>query len=457
MTSANEIDPVAVVCAFFLMLLPWASYLVWRRNRDTALPLFAMVSSAYWVYFGLAFFQGSRTILLRRPTLVSEDSVSQVMEMALVGILCLWAGMKMSFSPKNFSRLFEIKDQKQNWIYVRLVLIAGTILLFYPLSLFWFGDELRQVMEILESVIPTIAYLLLFQRYLTNRATRFDCFLLIAAAVLRIGGTLASGWMGPAVSLGIASVAMYLVERRRIPWSPISLAIVAFLFLQVGKSEYRKAYWYGDSQGHVIDRVSYWLDASASRWSEALTMGRWDKIADLAGQTMDRTSILTQSAHVMESTPSRVPFQNGTSYKFLAVTLIPRFVWPDKPSINDANRTYQLEYGLGDSRAVEATSISVGPLAEAYMNFGWVGVVCIMCGIGIILGAFQNTLFRSTGLLLVVGIALLPGLLQVDSQLGQYLGGLVQQMALAVVVFAPIATRNSNPKFVRCQLTYGPK
>ena len=138
-----------------------------------------------------------------------------------------------------------------------------------------------------------------------------------------------------------------------------------------------------------------------------------------------------------------MPFQQGETYGFVAVTLVPRFLWPDKPSVNDANRFYQVGCCSTAENDLANVSIAVGSLAEGYINFGWPGVMGVMLFIGIILGIYQRTFVaaQSSTLFLALGLTLIPGFLAVESQLGQYLGGLIQQMALATAVFLPVAQR----------------
>jgi hypothetical protein len=63
----------------------------------------------------------------------------------------------------------------------------------------------------------------------------------------------------------------------------------------------------------------------------------------------------------------------------------------------------------------------------------------IFC-VGIFLGLFGKIFLRpGSGLLMTsIGLALLPQLLQVESQLAQYIGGLGQQVVVALIALAPM-------------------
>ena len=162
-----------------------------------------------------------------------------------------------------------------------------------------------------------------------------------------------------------------------------------------------------------------------------------EAIKNLGYQSLSRASLLDQTANVMQLTPEIVPYQYGRLYSYMLVTLIPRFVWPDKPSVNEANQFYQVEYGLTSKENLGSVSIAVGFLTESYINFGWPGVILIMYLIGIFFDFFQkNFLAQNCGLLLGgIGVSLLPQFLGIEAQLAQYLGGVTQQILITLLIF----------------------
>ena len=445
--SSHELETSAVVYAFLLLIIPWGSYLYWQQGRRDRLPLFAMVSGAYWVNFALGLFWGQRTFtaaLASASFTPTESAITDATWMALVGVVCLWSGMRMPMPIWDPSKLPDILDRRASWAYVRALLIAGIAFGLSPGTVWIFGAEGRQLMITLTTVVPDVAFVLLFDRYLSGRSAPIDRVLLVTCGAARLLGGLASGWLGPTVGWGVTCGALFLLRRRKFPVIPIALTIVLILFLQVGKSEFRSMYWSPDqAESGLVDRVQFWVETAASKWSDALKSGERTESLGLASQSLQRASLLTQVAHVLEMTPSQVAFQEGATYRFLAVTLIPRMLWPDKPTVNDANKFYQVAYGLTTESGLDNVSIAVGSLAEGFINFGWAGVVGVMLFIGGVLGVYQRTFVvaESSTLFLAIGLTLVPGFLALESQLGQYLGGMIQQMLLTLIVFLPIVRR----------------
>jgi len=218
------------------------------------------------------------------------------------------------------------------------------------------------------------------------------------------------------------------------------------LFLQVGKNAFRTVYWRVDSHGSVAERVEFWLNASFRQWSDALSSRERSQSLDLFGQSVSRLDLLNQATNVIVKTPRVVPYQNGKTYSYLLATVVPRFVWPDKPSVNEANQFYQVAYGLTDKHALNTVSIAVGCLTEAFMNFGWWGVAPVMFAIGVLLSLFERTLLdRASGRWFAGGgFALMSTLIAVDLQAGQYLSGLMQQIAIVFLASLPVLRRRKT-------------
>jgi hypothetical protein len=459
-TSPNPIEGSAVAYAFLLILMPWGSYLCWRQGARSELPMFAMVAAAYCVYFALPLFWGARSFNSAAAfgaITPSEGTVTDAAWMALVGVTCLWAGMRLPVSIWVPEHLPDIVESRPSWAYVRAVLVTGVVVGLFPGVVFLFGADARQLMTTLITVVPGVAFVLLFNRYLNGDSSRQDRILLVACGAARLVGGLASGWLGPTVAWGVTCAALVLLKRRDFPWKTVILTTLLILFLQVGKNEFRGQYWGEDTNAGAIERVQFWIEKSASLWGEALQSDDRQNALELGSRSLQRASLLMQVAHVLEMTPSQVPFQEGQTYRFMAVTIIPRALWPDKPTVNDANKFYQVAYGLTSEKGLQGVSIAVGSLAEGFINFGWGGVIGIMLLLGIVLGIYQRTFLaaQSSTLFLAIGLTLIPGFLAIESQLGQYLGGVVQQTILTIVVFLPVVRRRARVARTRSQTNAG--
>lgn len=101
------------------------------------------------------------------------------------------------------------------------------------------------------------------------------------------------------------------------------------------------------------------------------------KSADLEkGQTiMSRLSYINQLTHVVRLTKKN-GFYNGETLRYFSYAFIPRFLWADKPTIQQG-QWFALETGLAlKLKSGKANnSINMTVPGELYLNFGWLGVI----------------------------------------------------------------------------------
>lgn len=455
LTSSNPVTPIQFLLAFALLLIPWTSYLNWRRKLNDELPVFAMISFMYWLYYAVSLFWGDLIIHVARTVLghqASSEALTLALAMSLVGICCLWLGAKTRLANLIAPRRnVEVSVDLKRRNYLRGVLIASVVLSLVEPSAYLLGEGGRQIVSISLSFIPLLAFTILLRLYLKGEASQIDKVLILGFLVTRLVGGLSSGWLGAAAAIMIISAATYLAERRRVPRAAVIAVMVFTLFFQVGKNEFRQVYWTQKTEASQWDRVTFWVDTSLEKWSTAISDPSGDDLKHLVNQSISRVSLLTQSAHVLEQTPSVVPHQYGRMYSYLLVTLIPRFVWPNKPSVNEANQFYQITYGVTAEQDINKVAIGVGVLTEAFISFGWLGVIGIMFLMGIFFDFYQRTLLqKNSGLFMSsLGIALLPQMLGIESQMAAYLGGIVQQVLFSLFVLLPIIRLKKSKRAVR--------
>jgi hypothetical protein len=266
-----------------------------------------------------------------------------------------------------------------------------------------------------------------------------DKFLVAAFLLSRSVSSLSSGWLGSLASIIILCGAAYAAENRRVPRLALFAVIAVILFFQVGKQDFRQTYWTDQARAGQTERVTYWINTSLEKWGESLSDPSGNALRGNLSSILARVGLLAQTGDVLEQTPSIVPYQNGRLYSYLLYTWIPRAVWPDKPSMNEANQFYQVAYGITAEEDLDKVSIAIGFLTEGYMNFGWPGVVLIMFLVGVFLNLYRRLFFtKSAGLILSsLGIVLLPQMLGIESQMAQYVSGIVQQVVFSLLIMLP--------------------
>jgi len=438
----NEITLFEFVGAAGLLTAAWGPYYSWRRAGERYMPLFPLLSFMYWVFFALSLFWGARNIYTQRGRL-SDQSIEHAMLLAVVSVTFLWLGGRTGIGQRlASSRVLDINPKSENtWSYIRTTLLLSVPLTFGMQSqAYLFGSGGRQLFVILTSTVPLAIFVMLFRKWLRRQANHGEFLLIVAFLVSRFLTGIASGWLGTSVSIMIICGIAYLYERQRIPATAVMFVLIYVLFFQAGKEAFRKTFWGERVDATLSQRISFWSSESLRTWELALEYPNSENWRRLADQSLGRVSLLQQTAHVMELTPEVVPYQYGRLYSYMLVTLIPRALWEDKPSVSEANQFYQVAYGLTDPEHLSSVSIAVGTAAESFINFGWWGPFLIMIPLGIFFDYFQHAfLARDSGWVFnAIGIALLPNFLAIESQLAQYLAGIVQCVVVFLLVLWPV-------------------
>jgi len=442
LTRLNEITPFEFLGAAGLLAAAWIPYYTWKVAGESYLPLFPILSFMYWVYYALALFWGNRRGYSSRGEL-SDQSIEQAMLLALIGVFCLWIGKWMGIGQRLVSRkTLDIHvNRESTWSYIRTLLLLSIPLMFVIQSrAFLFGSGGRQFLVLLTSTVPMALFVLLLRKLLRRLANPGETLLVGGFLIARFLAGIASGWLGVSVAIMITCMVAYLYEQRKIPASAVILVLAYVLFFQAGKGEFRKTFWGERVDSTLSQRISFWSSESLRSWQLTLQNPNEENWRRLADQNLGRVSLLQQTAHVLDMTPEVVPFQHGRLYSYMLVTFIPRALWADKPSVNEANHFYQVAYGLTEPDQLDTVSIAVGTVAESFINFGWWGPFLIMIPVGIFFDYFQHAfLARDSGEVLnAIGIALLPTFLAVESQLAQYLAGIFQSIAVVLFVLWPV-------------------
>ncbi len=453
LTRANEVTVVEVLLALLLSYIPWRSYLSWKSSEKSDLPVFSMIALMYWLFYVVPLFWEPHTISeIYSPVSreLSDAGITKAMLMAVLGVGCLWLGMHARVGRLLAPRHLTINLAPSRRPYIRLVLAVGCFLNVYDLAPYILGEGGRQLTGIVTSAVPMLAFVILFRDHLRGESTQLDRILMSAFVVSRLFNGLSSGWLGVSISLIVVCGVVYLAERRRIPQVAFILVMLFALFFQFGKEDFRKAYWKDESQGVTegstqggrLERASFWVTRSFEKWGETIADPNVETLRDSITPSLSRISLLNQTANVLDLTPSVVPYQYGWLYSYLGVTLIPRALWPDKPSVNEANQFYQIAYGLTGEEQLGQVSIAAGALTEGYINFSWPGAIGIMFLLGIFFDFYQTTFLsiKSGPLLQAVGVVLLPTFLAIESQLAQYLGGIIQEVVVILIVMLPAIT-----------------
>lgn len=447
--SPFSVSWIQMVLAYGLVLLPILTYRYWQVRQDEIVPFLAVILGIYALYFVLPLFLQYRYV---GQTPVSDTGITKALTMAFIGEVTLIAASGIVLGlVRGRSSLPEITWTDRSRMYLRGLVLLGIVAPLFPATNYVFGSSMRQVVIDATSFVPSLAFALLLRRALRGHASKWDSVILLLFAVTHILAGLSSGWLGAGLGFVVIAIFTFMSERGRPPLLPILLVVPFIIFFQQGKTAYRATHWESGSQASVstdpLGGSIAWAQISWNTWSSEISSPVQAFSIPLLQPTVSRVSLLMEAGNIFDDTPSVIPFQNGATYQNLLFELIPRAILPNKPSVNLASQMYQILYGRSDAADLASTSIAVGVPAEGYMNFGWLGVLLSMAFVGMIFGVIRGALLRPSAgtTYTTLGIVVLAQFIPIEGEMAQYVGGVLQQILVAVVLLLPVMRRGPAP------------
>jgi hypothetical protein len=115
-----------------------------------------------------------------------------------------------------------------------------------------------------------------------------------------------------------------------------------------------------------------------------------EKLSSGFEQTVERVSYVTYFGYCIAHVPEEVPYEHGALWVgAVEHALMPRLLFANKASLDDSART-QKYTGLDVAGREAGASISIGYMAESYIDFG----PCLMFAPIFVLGLFYGAVYR---------------------------------------------------------------
>ena len=176
------------------------------------------------------------------------------------------------------------------------------------------------------------------------------------------------GLLGSSVMMCASAMVAYILGARRLPFVTLAVGLAIVTFFNMGKKEWRAQYMNTYDSLSLVERIGDWVRFS---WEalEAHLAGERDEQVQTALERTDLTKVLVR---VVGTTPREVPFWEGQTYADGLQLMVPRFINPNRPELNSVMREVGIVYGFHINYEMsQGTNISIGPIAEAWMNRSW--------------------------------------------------------------------------------------
>ncbi len=334
----------------------------------------------------------------------------QYFRVAIPGTLALVAGVHFPFKATQVDHKERFEEIEQ-WLQGR----RDT-----ALKLFWIGVACNLLMPIVPgalNLIFTFASYLIYvgALYLWFMNDKNRLIYLIAMFTIPIVKSIRYGMFTELVFMGAFVSLMLLMKYDLKFYKKIAIAlggIIIILFIQSIKYEFRMRTWYDYGTNTLDARLGVFQELAADRIRTPETM-----YSDLMLSGMlDRTNQGSLTAMAIRYVPEYEPFAKGeTIFVSLAASVIPRALWPNKPKVGGAENMKRFT----GFELVGSTSMDIGQLGDAYVNFGIMGGAIFLFFYGLTFSFINAKLFEASAGISPAALLWFPvffaGCIQVDS------------------------------------------
>jgi hypothetical protein len=378
-----------VVCVY-----PCARYFACHETGLPTMPVFCL---AYAMQFAFPVFSHDDTFLLLGGEVkyLEDKDVISALVIALLGILALQAGYYW-FQKSRHKELVPVAhlplEKSKALLYCVLVgLLLPVLFVLQGLIPEQFQLPLSSILRLLQNQILVVIGILGWLVYGRKESKVFTVWLYGLVVIASMRGISSGALEEALVPIGVLFVVKWLYTRR-VPVTPILATAALVIFLSPVKSDYRQLVWMGDdpelAQQSSLTRGVTWIEQAAEYWGKTIAGDR--DFIEATSSATGRADFIHQMAHIYSMTPAVVPYQYGKTYSFFAVSFIPRVIWPDKPLAGSANSFYAVSYGVTNEEGAKTTTFGVSILGEAFINFGWYGIVFVMLFQGVLISVLQH-------------------------------------------------------------------
>jgi hypothetical protein len=175
-----------------------------------------------------------------------------------------------------------------------------------------------------------------------------------------------------------------------------SVVVTLGIFWSAIKTQYRDFISQGTREQVVIvsleDRLGYLSDSIRDVDLDMMSRG--------LDSLLRRVGYVDFLSATLRNVPSHVPFQNGSQIGATILHVLqPRLLFPDKPPLMSDTEVVEKYAGVHFGKSSgEGTSVSLGYLAELYIDFGVLGALGVMFCFGAIIGCAVKFLLSSRSL-----------------------------------------------------------
>ncbi|MGE5361499.1 MAG: hypothetical protein ACM3NQ_20980 [Bacteroidales bacterium] len=446
--TALVVSSALVGFAVFVLLVTVGA--TWIRDRPA---IFPFILAYQWITVTIGYFYSLVTGVF--PSTYPPGDIERTVSLSLSGLLLLALGIRLVSALPGAQAASEDGDQEREigglsrlfWLVMAVYAIDYSHALNSALS----GGAGQVVARVLD--FRQVLLITLWWEVLRRREGIHYIWITLAWVSAPLLGTYFSDFKIPLLLLFITWVSFFKPWARdawRFSLRQIVIGVVVAVALVFGalvwqagvKKETRRAHDTNAVGGGPAARISLFLQSAQASVPIVL-----EDTTQVVEGLVERLSYITFFSRVLDHVPKVQPHTNGELLGMaFGNAFTPRFLFPGKAELPSDSVYTQRFAGIQVSD--KATSISIGYMAEFYVDWGVTGMMLMVFGYGCWIGLAYWLLQRFSPPLLLNGVlvAVLMSVYQFEHQFIKTFAAL--NMAVIVVLGMAVALRRPLGTFL---------
>lgn len=436
------LGPNSVLAVLAVAVLFLGSWVLWRPGES---PILLFVFGYQWLQASIKVFhanwQGADVATLAPY----GGDVRLAIVLSLLGLAFLALGMRVgvgAWHPQD-SALIRSNASRHGPQYWFQLYVVALLLAAFAQSTTWVIPGLSQPLIALASLKWAFFWILAYATFVQPGTSRLYWLLAFGLEMLLGLGGYFADFKTPLFFTLLALVAAELRLRAGHYLGLLSIGALA-LILGIAWTAVKEEYRSFASGGQEAQVVTGSYSGRVSKLADLVAQLDGNAMADASERFLQRLSYVDFFGIVLDTVP-RVRAHEGGALWWDAVSrpFMPRLFFPGKTAIDDSARTNYYT-GLRFAGSQEGTSISIGYMGEAYIDFGTVGMMAPIFALGLLLGSFYRWMLRldpSRLLAMALATATIYGAAFLESSITKVFGGLIVAMLVSWIILRFIAPR----------------
>ena len=447
--TIRQTDPVLVGAAIFVMIIGLAPFYLWLLGNRHGLPI--------WPVFSLYACSLAAMPALQKSVALERFSSGFVLQalLTMAGFFIVGTITWLSLTardprpPKTVLML-----ESGSAIQALLLCILGGVLFQANMLAGWIHFP-GNTMQVARGVAGGLSFLGIFaMAYFHGRGLLKSSlvatylvltFLLVCVSLT---GLMIANILQP---LALALVG-YTLGKGRPPWAVLAVMFVLVAILHAGKYNMRDIYVANADAAPQIGLAtlpsfySEWVSHGVTELGGIGGVFRSEAQDDSPTTVFERSGNLHMLVLVQSQSPETVPFLAGATYETIPQMLLPRFLLPNKAISHAGNIMLSVNYGLVDIESARNVSIGWSLIAEAYANFGYLGVfvLSILLSSGYALATRLSSRVPITSFRFVAGLVVLASVTN-ENTLAVFVAAQFQAIVGVALASFFLMRRQPNP------------